>query len=437
MAGSGSSSMTICAFLIPLMLGYLVLRMIRPLKTIDLFLIPGLGWACSAQIVFYSLLAFNRIVPEAIIGIHIAVILGLFFYIKKSKNSSHQIALLRKEEILLCVLLAIAALTAFVLAASRPYGSWDAWSFWNYRANFLMRAGENWPRVFEYGMQGQHPWLLPCMVVWGWSMSQGEFIIVPIMISILFTVSCIGLLVCALKEHISFGWALLAGLFLMSIPFFMFHGTSQYAEVVLAYFLLGIFVLALEMHKTPTVPGALLMGLFLGFAACTKDNGIILLLGLLFIVMGVWLTKMSKDYVKAFAWATASVMVSVLLMKSFSLLNLQNSGYGILWSGWMQSSRWVIILEALVRSVTSPYWGGMWPLACLVLFFQKDKIRGEGGIQLILKALGFYLLFYVGVYSITAQDLRWLLDVSFDRVLYIWAPTLILITFYILGKKKL
>src|SRR3569833_1130223 len=123
----------------------------------DVFLIPGIGMGASFLLVFYSLLIFNRIYPQAIMVLHLLVILVLFFYNRALGETL--LSFKKKEEAIVIVLLLAVAFLSAMLATSRPYGEWDAWSYWNNHANYLFRAGAHWPRIFEYNMQGQHPWM--------------------------------------------------------------------------------------------------------------------------------------------------------------------------------------------------------------------------------------------------------------------------------------
>ncbi|HEX5034191.1 MAG TPA: hypothetical protein VFW62_06910, partial [bacterium] len=67
-------------------------------------------------------------------------------------------------------LLAI-ALALFWLETQRlPHGQYDAWIFWNMRARFLFRAGEEWRQAFSWRTtHGTYPLLLPSIIVQAWN----------------------------------------------------------------------------------------------------------------------------------------------------------------------------------------------------------------------------------------------------------------------------
>ena len=278
--------------------------------------------------------------------------------------------------------------------------------------------------------------MLPGIILWGWSFCGAEDVIVPIVISLIFTLSCVGLLVCALKERVSFFWAVLAGVFLVSIPIYTMHGTSQYADVLLAYFILASSVLILDLFEAPLHNTAVLAGLFLGFAACTKDNGIMATLLLSVLIIGrLRKTASLRVLIRPFGWGLTAVMVSVFLMKSFDALNVGNHTYDIFWSGLCAIQRWLLIGGFIGKSFTDSVWGLLWPLAFLVLLFCRGSLVQEG-VRLVIKFMLLYMIFYLFVYAGTVLELKWLLEVSWNRLLYLLAPTVVFVTFYALGKGK-
>jgi len=418
-------------------MGYYLLRIMRPLRAMDIFLIPGLGLGVSAQIVFYSLLFFNRISPPAIIGIHLTGLLCLWIYNQYFLKKGPPTVWGPGQLGAVVVLLAVAGLAAALLAFHRPYGDWDGWAYWNFHANFIFRAGSHWQRVFASSMQGRHPWMLPCMVLWGWSFDGRESTLVPIVISIIFTVSCMGFLVCALKEYVPFYCAVFAGVFLFSIPIYILVGTSQYAEILMAYFILTASVLILDLLRHPSRNAAFLAGLFLGFAASSKDNGIMAAALLSILVMSCLArTTGSRKLIRPLAWGVTTIMVSVLIMKSFDALNVGNYAYDIFWPGLWNPQRWSLIGDCVWNGLFDKPWGMLWPIACAVIWVFQRNWREKEGITLVIKFLIFYFFLYLFIYAASILELKWLLDVSYYRLLYTLVPTLIFVMFYILGSRE-
>jgi len=427
----------VIAFLISMVTGYFILRIIRPsaLRGVDVFLIPGIGLGVSAQIVFYSLLIFNQLVPFWIIAAHLICLTGVFVYSRAVRQQTIEIRL-SKQDGCVVLLLLLALVIGSIVGLNKPYGDWDAWGFWNYHANFIFRAGTRWLDVFQFSTWwAHHPWMLPCMVLWGWGLNGAESVLVPIAISLIFCLSCLGLLVCSLKERGWFGWALVAGLFLLSLPIFMAHATSQYADIVLAYFILAISILIVELFKNPSTDKALMLGLFLGLAACTKDNGIVAV-----IIFGCLLLsslRRNKAWIKhgrALIYGFMSILASVLLMKGIESFNTGNHGYDVSWASLFDWHRWVLIGKFTWQMVMDSSWGLLWSLSFLVLFIFRRQIKEEEGLGLILRFVGIYIISYLFMYAGTVLELKWLLSVSYYRLVFLIAPTLVWVMFSALGR---
>ena len=197
------------AFLISGLIGYYVLRCFRPkdysFELMDIFLMIGLGLGISAQIVFYVLVFSGHIDPALIIKIHLLGLCLLFLYSHRYLSKQPLSFSFGSRSVWIVIaILGLVALMATVLALLRPWGDWDGWSYWNYRASFFFRSGYLWPRMFEFNMEGHHPWMLPLIILWGWSFYGREQPIIPVAIGIIFTVSTVGLLIGALKKYVSF-----------------------------------------------------------------------------------------------------------------------------------------------------------------------------------------------------------------------------------------
>src|SRR5207245_1416078 len=98
----------------------------------------------------------------------------------------------------------------------------------------------------------------------------------------LFLLATCGLLGGALAALRGRSQGLLAVVILASTPLFLEKGASQYADIPFGYFALASVVLLCLHEQTGGRPGlAVLAGAATGFAAWTKNEGILLLLALL------------------------------------------------------------------------------------------------------------------------------------------------------------
>ena len=193
---------------------------------------------------------------------------------------------------ILTVAFAIALCAALYAALMRiiahPQGDgWDAFAIWNLHARFLFRGGPHWRDGFSPLIPWSHPdypLLLPAATAHFWTYLGRDDPRAPAVISLLFTFSTVGLLFSAISILRRRTPALLGGLALLATPFFIEQGRSQYADVPLSFFFLAtiaLFSLHDDDSDDPSAsrsPGLLVLaGLACGFAAWTKNEGLLFL----------------------------------------------------------------------------------------------------------------------------------------------------------------
>lgn len=177
--------------------------------------------------------------------------------------------------------LALAAAGAAFLGLLRrqPHGAWDAWMNWDLRARMIFRGGEGWQAAFSNLIPWSHPdypLMVQSLVVRSWLYAGGETLGGPALVAAAFTFGTVALLGAALATLRSASQGLVAGLVLLSTPFFIVHGASFYGDVPVGLFLLATFVcLALDgRHGEATRRFAVLAGAAAGFAMWTKNEGL-------------------------------------------------------------------------------------------------------------------------------------------------------------------
>jgi hypothetical protein len=174
-----------------------------------------------------------------------------------------------------------AAAAAFLSHLRRyPHGEWDAWMNWDMRARMFFRGGEAWQTAFSAALPWSHPdypVLLSSLVTRTWLYAGGETLVGPALVAGTFTFATVALLAAGLAALRTTSQGLLAGLILLSTPFFILHGTSLYADVPLGFFFLATVVcLALqERSGGPTSRFAVLAGVAAGLAMWTKNEGLL------------------------------------------------------------------------------------------------------------------------------------------------------------------
>jgi len=183
-----------------------------------------------------------------------------------------------------CVVLACAIAAMILILIDKPHGLGDSWAIWNVRARFLFRGGDLWMRGFSsYLSHPDYPLLLPLSVARFWTYMGSETMIVPQLVSVLFTLSTIALLASSLSVLRSVRHGMVAALFLMSSPCFIKMGSCQYADVPVGFFILATIVLLALNDLTNGENQGLccLSGAMAGFAAWTKNEGILFVVSVL------------------------------------------------------------------------------------------------------------------------------------------------------------
>ena len=149
----------------------------------------------------------------------------------------------------------VSSLISFAIAfLKEPHGRWDAWLIWNMHARFLFLGGEGWRGAFASGLDWSHwdyPLLLPLSIARGWTYTGGEGIHLPAVMAFFFTFLLLGLLLTSLALLRGRIQGFLGAMVLMGTPFFIVMGTSQFADVPLALFILTTLVLLFLHARSP------------------------------------------------------------------------------------------------------------------------------------------------------------------------------------------
>ncbi|PID60035.1 hypothetical protein CSB45_00665, partial [candidate division KSB3 bacterium] len=149
---------------------------------------------------------------------------------------------------------AIAAAGLFLLRSfENPHGEPDAFYLWNSCARYLFRSGGHWRNVFTANTWSHpdYPLLLPANVLRLWVFWGKETLMSPIVIAFLYTALTIGLLVSALSATRGQRQGYIGGILLVSTPYFIKHGASQYADIPLGLYFLAVLVLIVFQDTFP------------------------------------------------------------------------------------------------------------------------------------------------------------------------------------------
>src|SRR5579864_2630448 len=327
---------------------------------------------------------------------------------------------------------------------AHPHGDgWDAFAIWNLHARFLFLGGAHWRDGFTPLIPWSHPdypLLLPAAIAHFWTFLGYDAPAVPAVIGSVFTLATVALLFSSLSILRGALPAMLGGLTLLATPSFITVGTSQYADIPLSFFVLATIVL-LRLYDARHSPGFLaLAGLAAGFAAWTKNEGILFVAA---IILARSLPVRDRRVLSGESRPVTTHIVRLLLpiIPTFLLIAYFKhwvAPAGDLFSDpptmlqkFLDPTRYWIILKWLTKEF---FRFGHWllipfPLLMLVYYsFPQEETRGQDSRdRASMLALALTLAGYSAIYLITPYDLYWHLRFSLSRLfLQLWPSAIFL-----------
>jgi hypothetical protein len=329
------------------------------------------------------------------------------------------------------VALASAVIMFIVCTLTKPHGEWDAWAIWNMRARFLFRAGEFWRDAFSNQLDWSHPdypLLIPGIVAMCWTLARAESTLAASAAAFLFTLGTVGVLFSTVGVLRGKMQAFIGGILLLGSASLMVNGANQYADVPLGYFILGTLALLCLQDRYPEdLRFSVLAGLTAGFAAWTKNEGVLFLVAV--IAARAWAISrygnratLTPQFLRLAAGFAAPVAVIAFFKLRFAppndLLSKQPSH---IIAHVADIGRWITVVEGYVQEtfrigyflipivlVLALYW-------YLVRF--KVEQRQRPAIATILVALGLTLAGEFAIYVALPGDASWQVQTSFERLL--------------------
>jgi len=341
---------------------------------------------------------------------------------------------------LLLVAIAIAATVFIVGSLVKPHGEWDAWSIWNLRARFLFRGGEFWRDAFSSQTPWSHPdypLMLPGIVAMCWTLARAESTMAPIAIAMLFTFGAVGVLISTVGILRGKTQALIAGLLLLGSVSFFQMGAFQYADVPLSFSILATLALLCLQDRHPDDPRfTVLAGLTAGFAAWTKNEGL-LFIAVLVVARAVALLRFGNrasilpQFLRLGAGLVAPLAVVAFFKARFAppndLLGTQPRqivAHLADLGRWMTTVQGFLVALFRIGSFLIPV------LLVLALYWYllRFKVEEQDRISLAtaLLAIGLMLAGDFAVYVLFPGDVAWQVTTSIERLLLqVWPAGLL------------
>lgn len=428
-----------------LALGYLTLMTVlkgvnRLNGSLTLVLSAGLGIGLNAIITYYGFLlfgGFGRGMIAALTGGAILVLAGLNArtLLARARNLKWRFSL---WSIPAWALWGGVLYVVVFMAYRHPYGEWDAWALYNMKMKFLIGSGEYWQDIFtrlHWYTQPDYPLLLPFINVHQFALSQTAQPLVPLLTGVVFSMLIVWLLFGALRQVAPAYVAFFASFLLLVNPFYVFQGTSQYADTVLAFYLLASVVCLnlTVMHRCRGM--ATVSGLVMGLMSFTKNEGLVMSIlltgffGLYLLCRRVPAAEKKQDLLLVpcllLGYAiTASATVVLKLFLAPTNKDIFGGAAGAEME-YLNMNGLKITAGALGKELTHKRWALMWwfvlglsVLANRRLFHKENKIF----LGFFTSYLGVLLVIYLTTVNF---DLAWRLKSTLPRILFYLLPTVL------------
>ena len=431
----------------------------------------GLGLGLSSWLFFACLVIFGAVTKYFIwfdlILLAACLVIFIFranFNLKPESPSPKSLSMDRKcfNYFLYAgfIILSLITILSFVLRVlNDPHGSWDAWNIYNLGARFIYRGAAEWTSAFSNPYNWSlpdYPLLIQGNVARAWNYVGNETLIAPILQAFLFTSATVMLMVFSISRLQNKNQGLIAGMVLLGTPFFIYNGSSLIADVPVGFYILTTIVLCCLIDEGPEEkPGLIFIcGAMAGFAAWTKNEGLLLIISIFFArFIVITLQKGPGAFFKEAVIFTAGLTPVLIIIAYFKfqlaspnivylkdqlaspLTLIFNQDYNALFSSLTDISKYIIIGKTfLVKFYELEKWMLIvFPVFILVMG-RSDKKRNNPGIYTSLLILMIMLCGYFAVFLVYPLDnLEWLLETTVRRLLLQILPSLIFVFFLIIA----
>jgi hypothetical protein len=389
-----------------------------------LFLFAGKPWFLYVEILIFSIV--------------------LVLVVRKNKNSLriHIPRLnMNSTQVWMLVIAGVVFLSSFLgvlnYARQRALGDWDAWMIYNRAARFIYRDRQAWqdsfPKEMSVIFHADYPLLLALNTASRWDILNKETPYVPMFQSILFAFASLGLIFGALARLKSLGQAGLGLILLGGVPFFLYEGGRQTADLPLAFYMLAsvVFIFFYYQEKRPILLA--FAGLTAGLAAWTKNEGV------LFVLVSATVTIIAELRTRSFKslytyFAGLLFPLAIVLYFKFQLApasEFLSGGLGPIAADILDPSRHQIILVYFKNLFL--YSGGWYHIGILLIlcvYHLVFHIRIKDNPPVVLIGFAIFacqILGYYAFYLISPYELDWHLSSSIDRLFIHVYPTILFV----------
>jgi hypothetical protein len=403
----------------------------------------GAGLGLTSCIFFFTSLIFTN--PRwitLILDLSILIICIYFILRRRRQTTAFNYIILNIENITYLLLLSTFLQMCIVCGISivryyniNPWGDWDGWAIWNLHAKFILTGGRSWASLLHQpALEWSHPdypLLIPLSVARICTLTGELSSLGAQLVAASFTLGTLGLIISTISIYKNKLIALVAGLILVSTPSFIRLTASQCADIPLGYFILAtIILLFISNNEKFNFNLQLLLSLFTGFAAWTKNEGLLFTAIICLCWLALKLLDKEKIKTKPFILGLILSLAPLIVFKVFfSAQNDLTSSHFLnrISSLWNTERNKIIINYFGIISLKFGEWSTVpFLLMALGLIGTKWEIIKKHCILplsiTLLMLCGYYI-----VYLLTPLDLVYHLSTSLNRLLLQLWPSIILI----------
>jgi hypothetical protein len=398
----------------------------------------GIGIASCLYFLCLGTIGPNVVVIALVEGLALAGILALAILSKRSVPEFEWASGPPVPKYLTGLFLLTAAIGVIVFVVyslNKPHGDWDAWSIWNLRARFFVRGGQYWKDAFTSQLAWSHPdypLLLPGIVAMLWTLAHTESTAAPIGVAFLFGLGAAGVLTSTLGILRGKAQGLVGGILLIGTVSFTGNTANQYADIPLSFAIIAsLALLCLQDRHPEDLRFSILAGLTAGFAAWTKNEGLMFLAVLivariLAIVRYGNRSAMLPQLLRFAAGCLPPLAVVAFFKFRFATANdlMSRSSHDVI-AHVTDFGRWVTTIQGFIKA---PFvvGGFLVPLAVLVAgywFLVRFNVDARDRLSLgtLVTTLSLMVIGDFAVYVLLSGDVAWHMNTSMERLfLQLW-----------------
>ncbi|MBI9051810.1 MAG: hypothetical protein JEZ00_20495 [Anaerolineaceae bacterium] len=334
------------------------------------------------------------------------------------------------------VLLLINTIAFFAFSFMKPMGNFDAYAIWEFKAKMIFLNPHDWQNALNHPavafFHPDYPLLIPMLVSNVWFMIGEITTRTPIIVAGFYTLALPVLIFTSLRYFRDSSQALLGSILLFGAPYLFHFGTGQTAELPLAGNVLTAIILIFLAWHSKQWQFAFLGGLMAGFAAWTKNEGLLYFLVLSIGFVFISLARFKRKGIRQLAAWLAGICLPLFAVLVFKFGHETTSEYLSVSpiDFILDFDRYGLIVKEMVLQLLK--WGGWaqpWLLFYIIYAVLMRRLVNDTNKWQLRFVFGFIVVILAGfffIYLITPYPLMWQLTYSLDRLLFQLFPVFIL-----------